>query len=82
MKMEGIYTPIITPHNDDGSIDKDAYAEMVEFLIDAGIHCILVGGSTGEYYAQTFEERVMLMGLSADIISNRIPLMILSLIHI
>ena len=39
MKFEGIYTPIITPHAEDGSIDKDAFAEVVEFLIDAGVHC-------------------------------------------
>ena len=47
MKFEGIYTPIITPHTVDGTIDKDAFAEVVEFLIISGVHCIVVGGSTG-----------------------------------
>ena len=31
MKFEGIYTPIITPHTEDGSIDKEAFAEVKEF---------------------------------------------------
>jgi 4-hydroxy-tetrahydrodipicolinate synthase len=53
MKFEGIYTPIITPHNANGTIDKDVFAEVVEFLIGSGVHCVVVGGSKGEYYAQT-----------------------------
>ena len=53
MKFEGIYTPIITPHNAVGTIDKDVFAEVVEFLISSGVHCVVVGGSKGEYYAQT-----------------------------
>lgn len=76
MKMEGIFTPIITPHRPDGSIDKRAYAEVVEFLIDAGVHCILVGGSTGEYYAQTNEERVEMMAYTHEVIGGRVPLMV------
>ncbi len=76
MKMEGIFTPIITPHHADGRIDKQAYAEVVEFLVDAGVHCILVGGSTGEYYAQTNDERVEMMRYTHDVIGGRVPLMV------
>jgi 4-hydroxy-tetrahydrodipicolinate synthase len=76
VQFEGIYTPIITPHTDDGSIDKDAFVEVAEYLIDSGVHCIVVGGSTGEYYAQTNEERVELMNLASKIINKRVPLMV------
>ena len=76
MKFEGIYTPIITPHTEDGSIDKEALAEVAEFLIDAGVHCIVVGGSTGEYYAQTNKERIELMNFAREIINERVLLMV------
>ncbi|MEM7334712.1 MAG: dihydrodipicolinate synthase family protein [Chloroflexota bacterium] len=76
MKMEGIFTPIITPHDDAGRIDKAAFGEMCEYLIENGIHCILVGGSTGEYYAQTFEERIEMAKLAKDVINGRTQLMI------
>ncbi|WP_350334019.1 dihydrodipicolinate synthase family protein [Coralliovum pocilloporae] len=76
MKFEGIYTPIITPHGDDGSIDRDAFAAMIEHLIESGIHGIIVGGSTGEYYAQTSEERIELMGFAKELIKGRLPLII------
>ena len=76
MKFEGIYTPIITPFADDGSIDKKAFAEVVEYLINSGVHCIVVGGSTGEYYAQTNEERIELMNFANEVINKRALLMV------
>ena len=76
MQFEGIYTPIITPHSEVGAIDKKAFAEVVEFLIASGVHCIVVGGSTGEYYAQTAEERIELMNFASEVISHRTLLMV------
>ena len=76
MEMEGIFTPIITPHHEDGSIDKEGFAGVVDFLIENGIACIITGGSTGEYYAQTTAERVEIMHLAKKAIDGRIPLMV------
>ncbi len=49
MNFDGIYTPVITPHREDGAIDRDGFAAMIEFLIASGVHGIINGGSTGEY---------------------------------
>ncbi|ENN84728.1 hypothetical protein RHSP_68372 [Rhizobium freirei PRF 81] len=76
MKFEGIYTPVITPYRDDGSIDCDAFARMIEHLIASGVHGIINGGSTGEYYAQSMEERIELATLSKEIIGDRAALII------
>ncbi|MCP4316551.1 MAG: dihydrodipicolinate synthase family protein [Hyphomicrobiales bacterium] len=76
MKFEGIYTPVITPHTADGSIDNDGFAVVIEHLIAAGVHGIVVGGSTGEYYAQSIDERVALLNLAKEIIAGRLPLII------
>ncbi len=76
MKFEGIYTPIITPHGPNGEIDRDGFTTMIETLIDAGVHGIIVGGSTGEYYAQTMDERHELMGHAKKVIDDRVPLIV------
>ena len=73
MKFEGIYTPIVTPFYDDFSINKDAFAEAVELLIEAGVHGIIIAGTTGEYYAETYEERIEMMQLGKDLINGRVP---------
>ena len=58
MQFEGIYTPLVTPYHEDFSMNEGALVETVENLIVAGVHGIVVAGSTGEYYAQTPEERM------------------------
>lgn len=76
MKFEGIYTPVITPHRDDGGIDRDAFAAMIEHLVAAGVHGLINGGSTGEYYAQSIEERQELASLAMEVIGGRLPLIV------
>lgn len=76
MKFEGIYTPVITPYKDDGSIDRDAFVAQIESLIAAGVHGIVNGGSTGEYYAQSMAERIELATLARQAIGDRVPLII------
>lgn len=76
MKFEGIYPPVITPHKKDGSIDREGFVAVIEHLIAAGVHGIIVGGTTGEYYAQTREERIELMRLAKEAIKGRLPLIV------
>jgi 4-hydroxy-tetrahydrodipicolinate synthase len=76
MKFERIYTPIITRHTADGTIDKDAFAKVVKFLISYVVHCIVVVGSTGEYYTQTNEERIELMNFASEVVNQRTLLMV------
>lgn len=76
MKFEGIYTPAITPLTADGQIDKAAFAEVLEHLVDARVHGIIIGGSTGEYYAHTAQERFDLAALAKEVIGTRVPLVI------
>jgi hypothetical protein len=41
---------IITPFHEDGSIDRDGFLAMMEHLIGAGVHGIIIDGTTGEHY--------------------------------
>lgn len=76
MKFEGIYTPAITPLTADGAIDFAAFGNVLEYLIDSGVHGIIIGGSTGEYYAHTSQERLELASKARDVINGRLPLIV------
>ena len=76
MRFEGIYTPAVTPHDEAGGIDRSRFAELMERLIAAGVDGIIVAGTTGEYYAQTAEERRDLMRLAKEVIKDRLPLIV------
>ena len=76
MRFEGIYTPVITPHRHDGSVDRNALAAQIEYLIAAGVHGLINGGSTGEYYAQSLDERQEIASFVKDVIGDRLPLIV------
>ena len=76
MRFEGIIPPIITPFHEDRSIDEDGHAALIEHMIDCGIHAIIVGGTTGEFYALSKEERIRQFSFAKDVINKRIPLIV------
>ena len=74
MQFEGIYVPVITPFADDFTIDEKAYADNMNRTIEAGMQGIIVGGTTGEYYAMTKQERVRTMEIAREVTQDRVPL--------
>jgi len=74
MKFEGVYVPIITPFNDDLSMDFDAFGEVIDWQIEKGTHGIIVGGSTGEFFSLKKDERVTQVRFAAERIAGRLPL--------
>lgn len=74
MKFTGIIPPAITPFDADGQIDRNGYAQVLEYMIDHGVHAIIVGGTTGEYYAMSREERVEQFRFAQSVINGRVPL--------
>lgn len=74
MQFNGIYVPIITPFNDDFSINEAGFAAIIEGVISSGMQGIIVGGTTGEYYALDKAERVRTFTLAKEAIGGRVPL--------
>ena len=75
MRFKGIYTPIITPFSSNGEIDWDVYAEVIDWQIENGVAGVIVGGSTGEFYALSKEERIQQFKFAAERINNRVEFM-------
>ncbi|SEN65480.1 4-hydroxy-tetrahydrodipicolinate synthase [Gemmobacter aquatilis] len=75
-RLEGIYTPVITPFHADLGVDFDALAELVDRLATAGVHGLISGGSTGENYAETVEERLQIARFVVERAKGRLPVFI------
>ncbi len=76
MKFEGIYTPVVTPFFADGSVNYDGLSDVIENLIDKGVHGLISGGSTGENYAQGVPERLEIARFTREQSNGRLPLII------
>lgn len=76
MQFEGIYTPVITPYHNNFSLNQDALEATINRLIEAGVHGLIIAGTTGEYYAQSSDERVKMMSIAHEIIAGRRPMIV------
>ncbi|MFI1093240.1 dihydrodipicolinate synthase family protein [Streptomyces sp. NPDC020917] len=55
--FHGVIPPLCTPLTDDGEVDTASLERLTGFLLDAGVHGLFVGGSTGEVAQLTDEDR-------------------------
>jgi 4-hydroxy-tetrahydrodipicolinate synthase len=75
MFLDGILTVTVTPFDEDGAVDLDAYERLLEFVLERGVHCIIPCGSTGEFYALSAEERRRIMAFVAAKVGGRAKLL-------
>lgn len=71
MEFSGVHTPILTPFDQDGAIDYDTLEKLINFQLDNGVSGILPGGSTGEFYALTADERHALNRFVKECVGDR-----------
>lgn len=55
-KYNGVWTAMITPFNDDGSIDWNSFENLIDRQIKANVTGIIISGTTGESPTLTDEE--------------------------
>ena len=63
-KITGIIPPIVTPFDADGTINTQLIEKEMKICIDAGVHGLSVGGSTGEGPTLRDEELVELINIA------------------
>jgi 4-hydroxy-tetrahydrodipicolinate synthase len=73
MRLEGTYTPIVTPFRPDGSLDRDALTAFVEWQVECGIDGIVPCGSTGESATLSHAEHVDVIRLVVEAVRGRVP---------
>lgn len=74
-KPVGMIPAMPTPFNEEGQIDFEAYGNLIDHLIDGGVHCLLADGSTGEYSMMSQDERKSVIKKAVDHSNGRVPIM-------
>lgn len=64
---------LITPFNEDGSVNYVALENMLEFQIENGTDAILVCGTTGEASTLTDDEQVAVIEFAVKKVNKRVP---------
>jgi 4-hydroxy-tetrahydrodipicolinate synthase len=72
----GTGTALITPFNDDKSVDVAALEQLVDFQIDNGVEYIVVLGTTAETVTLTSEEKELVKKTIVAQNNGRVPLVL------
>lgn len=71
--FQGAGVAIVTPFHEDGSVNFEKFAELVEFQIQNGTDAIIVCGTTGESSTLTHEEHLEVIKFCAETVKGRVP---------
>ena len=72
--FEGVATALVTPMNNDGSINFDRLKTLIDEQIDAGIPALVICGTTGESATMTLEEHSEVIRVAIKHAAGRIKI--------
>lgn len=72
-ELKGIVVPIVTPMNEDESINLEELRRQVDRQIEAGIHGIFPFGTNGEGYILSADEKKLVLQTVIDQVAGRVP---------
>lgn len=73
MKLQGVYTALVTPFNRDGSVDEQCLRDFVDFQISEGITGLVPMGTTGESPTHSHTEHLKVIEIVIKHANKRVP---------
>lgn len=71
--IRGSMVAIITPFNEDGSVNEDKFRQLVEFQIENGTDVIVPCGTTGESATLNYDEHDLVVRACIEQVNGRVP---------
>jgi 4-hydroxy-tetrahydrodipicolinate synthase len=76
ISIKGIIPPLITPLNEDKSLDCKSLDLLLEHIIRGGVHGVFIIGTTGESASLSLKLKKELIEETVRIVNHRIPVLI------
>ena len=71
--FKGSLVALVTPMQDNGELDYESLARLVEFHVEAGTDGIVSVGTTGESATLTIDEQIDVIARTRELVAGRIP---------
>lgn len=75
-RLKGMGVALITPFNDDGSVDYQSLMRLVEYQIQNGVDFLCVLGTTAETPTLSAEEKKKIKQLVVERVNGRVPILL------
>ena len=74
MQFRGCGTALVTPFQQDGSIDETALRNLVAWQVESGIDFLVPCGTTGETPTLSHDEWLQVIGITVEVVVGRCPI--------
>src|SRR5688572_1386700 len=72
-QFRGTGVALVTPFNNDGSIDYASLEKLITHVIDGGVNYLVALGTTGETPTLTAKEKKEVLAFIVEKCNNRVP---------
>lgn len=75
-KLRGAFTALITPMNEDGSVDYEGFRTLVRYQLESGISGLVPLGTTGETPTLDESEEDVLIDITMEEAKGKVPIIV------
>ena len=72
-EIKGIIPAILTPMNEDESVNPEVLRQQIDRLIEGGVHGLFPFGTNGEGYILSEKEKIEVLDATIDQVNGRVP---------
>ena len=76
IELKGTGVAMVTPFNEDKTVDYIGLSNLIEYLIDGGVEFLVSMGTTGESVVLSNDEKQKIVAFSKNEINGRVPLVL------
>ena len=73
--FKGLGIALVTPFNEDGSVDYDSLKRLVQYQLDNGVDFFCILATTGETPTLTADEKSKIKKLVVELVQGRVPIL-------
>ncbi len=74
--IKGIIPALVTPFNDNGTINYDESKKLLDYTMKGGVHGLFIMGTNGEFYAIGVHEAVNYTKFVTDYVADKLPVFV------
>ncbi len=72
--FKGVATALVTPMNEDGSVNFTELENLVDWQITSGVDALVICGTTGEKSTLRYDEHLKVIEVAANAAKKRVPI--------
>jgi 4-hydroxy-tetrahydrodipicolinate synthase len=76
LPLRGIIPPVVTPLVNDNELDEQGLANLINHILEGGVHAVFLLGTNGEASSLQFRLRRKFVNMACGLVNKKVPVMV------